>query len=93
MDFVMTREGELGARPGDVAQEAVDATATTYSKDPGINVEEHLRIQLESRGLRVARDEDLMTLAGHVRSGHPLVLGQHDGSVDGTAGSTGAGPV
>ena len=82
MDFVLTRDDELGADPGDVAQEAVDATATTYANDSGIDVGEHLRAQLSSRGLRAAREEDLEELAGHIRSGHPVRLGRHDGSVD-----------
>ena len=85
MDFVKTREEELGAPPGDVAQEAVDATATTYTKDPSIDVEEHLRLQLESRGLMTAHEEDLARIAEGIRSGHHVALGEHDGSMDGPA--------
>lgn len=82
MDFVRTREGELAAPPGDVAQEAVDATTTTYANDPGIDVAEHLRAQFSSRGLQAAREEDLSQLAQRIRSGHAVRLGHHDGSVD-----------
>lgn len=83
MEFVLTREEDLGARPEDVAQEAVDATTTTYGNDPGIDVEEHLRQQFSSRGLQAVREEDIRVLAGHIRSGRRVALGQHDGSIDG----------
>ena len=100
MDFVRTREGELGAPVTDVAQEAVDATATTYANDAGIDVEAHLRTQLESRGLRTADQAGLAALADRIRAGHASGLGRHDGSVDaaptdatgptGRTGSTGS---
>ena len=82
MDFVLTRVEDLGARPEDVAQEAVDATATTYTNDASIDVTEHLRAQLSSRGLRAAREDELEGLAAKIRSGYHVRLGEHDGSID-----------
>ena len=97
MEFVRTREGELGAPVEDVAQEAIDATATTYTNDAGIDVAAHLQTQLESRGLRTADEGDLAAIAAQIREGHSPHLGRHDGSLgaapptrtDGPTGSTG----
>jgi hypothetical protein len=84
MKFEINRPGqhELGAPIQDVAQEAVDATARTYAGDPGIDVEEHLRTQLSSRGIAAADDETVDHLAREIRAGHDVTVGQHDGSVD-----------
>jgi len=76
------RSGELDAPIGDVAQEAIDATAATYASDAGIDVEEHLSVQLRSRGLR-ADAAVLAELARDIRSGHHVREGRPDGSVDG----------
>ena len=86
MKFEVIQEGQLGAAPGDVAQEAVDAAAATYANDQGIDVAEHLRIQLASRGLRAVRDEQVEEISARLRSGHPVDLGRHDGSVDSMGG-------
>ena len=75
-------DDDLGARVEDVAQEAVDATALTYANDPAIDVEEHLREQLESRGLATTDDETLTRLAQQIRGGHPVRIGEPDGSVE-----------
>lgn len=85
MDFKLTRERDLGARAEDVAQEAVDATVTTYANDAGIDVEEHLRRQFASRGLQPLEEDEVTTLAEHIRSGRSVGLGEHDGSVEGPA--------
>ena len=70
---------DLGADVEDVAREAADATATAYTHDAGIDVEEHLRAQLASRGL-TADAATLAELARRIRSGHELDLGRPDGS-------------
>ena len=82
MEFVLTRTDDLGAPAEDVAQEAVDATATTYTNDASIDVTEHLRSQLSSRGLRTKHEEELEGLAAKIRSGYHVRLGAQDGSMD-----------
>jgi hypothetical protein len=86
MEFEMEPEvdGELGARVEDVAQEAIDATATTYTNDAGIDVDEFLRVQLSSRGIRAVNEEWLAETAHQIRSGHEIRVGEPDGSVDGS---------
>lgn len=82
MRFEIVRaEGELGGPIEDVAREAADATSTAYTRDAGIDVEEHLRSQLSSRGIAAADDETLAELAREIRSGHGPELGEPDGSV------------
>lgn len=84
MRFEIVRaQGELGAPLEDVAREAADATSTAYARDAGIDVEEHLRAQLSSRGIAAADDATLAELAREVRSGHGPDLGRPDGSVAG----------
>ncbi len=78
----MVDEGEPGAPLQDIAQEAVDATATTYTRTPEIDVEEVLRTELESRGLAADTDATLQELATAIRSGHEVRLGWHDGSIE-----------
>ena len=77
-------EGELGAPVEDVAQEAIDATATAYANyaDADIDVEQHLRAQLSSRGIRAADEEWIAEAAHEIRSGHRVSVGRPDGSVD-----------
>ncbi len=70
---------DLGAPIEDVAREAADATSTAYTHDAGIDVEEHLRAQLASRGVS-ADEEELRELAAEIRSGHGVELGHPDGS-------------
>ena len=41
MEFTPVGDGDLGAPVQDVAQEAIDATATRYARTPGIEVNEH----------------------------------------------------
>lgn len=80
MEFETDAERDPGARVEDVAQEAIDATATTYSNDPSIDVEEILRLELSSRGVRPTSEENLRELGAAIRSGHPVRVGEHDGS-------------
>ena len=75
------RTDELGAPVLDVAQEAIDATAGTYASDAEIDVEDHLRAQLSSRGLR-ADDAAVVEVARAIRSGHQVTVGNQDGSVE-----------
>ena len=74
-------EAELGAPINDVAQEAIDATATTYTSDAGIDVEQHLRAQLSSRGVE-ATEESIAEIAHQIRSGRRVSVGRPDGSID-----------
>jgi len=80
MDFTTIR-GDLGAPVEDVAQEAVDATATTYTRTPDVDVTATLREQLRGRGIDTT-DATVEELATAIRSGHEVRLGKHDGSVD-----------
>jgi len=74
-------DADLGARVEDVAQEAVDAAAVTYSNDAGIDVEQHLRAQLSSRGIKAANHDWVLEVAHAIRSGHRVQVGAPDGSV------------
>jgi hypothetical protein len=75
--------GDLSARVEDVAQEAIDAVAATYASDAEIDVDQHLRAQLSGRGIRAVSEEWLSEIAQEIRSGHPVRVGEPDGSVDG----------
>jgi len=83
MELAMNAEydGELGAPVQDVAQEAIDAVAVTYSNDSGIDVEEQLRAQLSGRGIRSADDSWVADVARQIRSGHDVQVGRSDGSM------------
>ena len=72
--------GELGARIEDVAQEAIDAVAATYASDADIDVEQHLRDQLSGRGIRAVNQDWISEVAQDIRSGHPVRVGEPDGS-------------
>jgi hypothetical protein len=74
--------GELGARVQDVVQEAIDAVSTTYTNDAGIDVEEHLRLQLAGRGVRPTDERWFAETARQIRAGHDVTIGRHDGSMD-----------
>ena len=56
-------------------QAAVDATATMYATDPGLDVEQRLRIEMQERGLDVVDDEWVSEVARRVRSGHDVRVG------------------
>ena len=75
-------EDELGAPIDDVAQEAIDATAITFTSDAGIDVEQHLRAELASRGIRAADEESVAEIAHEIRSGHHVSVGRPDGSME-----------
>jgi hypothetical protein len=80
-DIADDYDGQLGAPVEDVAQEAIDATATTYTNDAATDVEELLRAQLASRGI-ATDEESIADIAHQIRSGHPVSVGRPDGSVD-----------
>jgi hypothetical protein len=75
-------EGELGAPVEEVVQESIDAVATTYTNDAGIDVDEQLRTQLSSRGIRAVDESWLSEVAHQIRSGHHVRVGEPDGSVE-----------
>jgi hypothetical protein len=81
--FEMNPESESpgAARVEDVAQEAIDATAVKCSRDPDLDVEEELRVELRSRGINVD-DQWFAEAAQSIRSGQPPAVGEHDGSVE-----------
>ncbi|MBC2934337.1 hypothetical protein [Nocardioides sp. zg-1228] len=80
MEFTTIR-GDLGAPLEDVAQEAVDATAATYARTPGVDVAATLREHLRGRGIDTT-DATVEQLAEAIRAGREVRLGRHDGSVD-----------
>jgi hypothetical protein len=59
-----------------IVQDAVDATATDYTEDASIDVEDTVRRELAQRGLAVDDDEWVAELAHHIRSGHPVEIGE-----------------
>jgi hypothetical protein len=79
MEFTTVRE-DLGAPVRDVAQAAIDATATAYTRSPEVDVAAALRDHLHERGVDTT-DEAIEELATAIRSGHEVRLGRHDGSV------------
>ncbi len=82
MEFETIEGRDLGAPVRDVVQEAIDATATNYTRSPEIDVEETLREHLRGRGVRATDDAAVEELAHAIRSGHEVQLGEHDGSVE-----------
>ncbi len=93
MEFETIDDHELAAPVHDVAQEAVDAAATVWARSSVTDVEESLRAELRSRGLRVVEDSNLRALADDIRAGRPVRLGRHDGSVSGSVSGSVRGPV
>ena len=81
MEFRTTDRGDLGAPILDVAQEAVDATSTRYTRTPDIDVEQTLREHLHGRGVTTT-DDVVARIAEQIRSGHEVRIGAHDGSID-----------
>jgi hypothetical protein len=82
MEFETIEGRDLGAPVRDVVQEAIDATATRYTRTPEIDVEETLREQLHGRGVRATDEGAVQEIAHAIRSGHEVALGEHDGSVE-----------
>jgi hypothetical protein len=82
MQFETIHPRDLGAPIQDVAQEAVDATATRYTRTPDIDVEQTLREQLHGRGIRAIDEATITDIAVRVREGHEVRIGAHDGSVE-----------
>lgn len=76
--------GDASPLPGppDATQEAIDATATVYEGDATLDVEQHLRSELASRGIEPVEDAWVARVAEQVRRGRAPVVGEHDGSVD-----------
>jgi hypothetical protein len=57
------------------AQEAVDATATAYTEDASIDVDDQLVAELDARSVWPAVGPSVVPmLAHHIRSGHPVSL-------------------
>jgi hypothetical protein len=65
----------------DVVQEAIDATASAYTGDGDLDVEHELRLELSSRGIE-PDGQWVAETAHRIRSGHRVVVGEPDGSVD-----------
>jgi hypothetical protein len=63
-------DGEVDGDVAAVAQQAVEATATAYTEDAGVDVEERLRAELRSRGVAVVDAGSIAELAHGIRSGH-----------------------
>ncbi|WGL51014.1 hypothetical protein P5P86_13690 [Nocardioides sp. BP30] len=61
---------ETGADIAAAVQQAIDATATAYTDDARIDVEERLRGELRERGLKASDEAAIEELARDVRSGH-----------------------
>jgi ketosteroid isomerase-like protein len=72
---------DLGAVVEDVAQEAIDAVAALYTSDATIEVDQHLRAQLASRGIRSVDEGWADEVSQGIRSGHPVRVGRPDASV------------
>src|SRR3954453_12035711 len=81
-EVVRAIDGELGAPIEDVAQEAIDATATAYTTDAAIDVDEQLRVQLHARGVVAGDEERIRELAHRILSGHHVSVGRPDGSME-----------
>ncbi|HEV2796479.1 MAG TPA: hypothetical protein VGV65_02585 [Nocardioides sp.] len=82
MEFETIEGRDLGAPVRDVVQEAIDATATRYTRTPDIDVDQTLREQLRGRGVQAADDTSVGQIAHAIRSGHEVQLGEHDGSME-----------
>ena len=82
MKFETIEGRDLGAPVRDVVQEAIDATATYYTRSPDVDVDQTLREELRSRGVRATDDTSVEQIAHAIRSGHEVQLGEHDGSVE-----------
>ncbi|CAM3658851.1 Rieske (2Fe-2S) protein [Nocardioides zeicaulis] len=79
--FETIHDGDLGAPVLDVVQEAVDAASITYARTPGTDVEQTLRAELRSRGVRARSEATVHALADRIRAGGEVSVGHHDGSV------------
>ena len=75
-------EGQAEAPMEDPVQEAIDATAMAYADDAGIDVEQHLRAQLSSRGIEAHNEEWIAETGRRIRSGHRVSMGNQDGPLD-----------
>jgi len=56
-------------------QSAVDATATLYTEDAGLDISARLRIEMQQRGLDVDDDAWVAEVAKRIRSGHDVQVG------------------
>ena len=70
----MTSDPETTRQVQSATQAAVDATATAYTDDAGVDVDQRLRLELSQRGLDVDDDAWLAEVAHRVRSGHHVVF-------------------
>lgn len=78
IDTTRTTTTELGAPIQDIGQQAVDAVAFAYAGDAGMDVEDRVRHELSSRGLR-ADDAWVADAAASVRSGHSAEVDDRGG--------------
>jgi hypothetical protein len=74
-------------RPDAAVQEAIDAAAASYAGDASIDLPRNLRAELESRGVDSIDEAWLDDVTEKIRQGREVVVGEHDGSVDGGEGS------
>jgi hypothetical protein len=72
-------DGELAAPVQEVAQAAVDAVATAYAGDAGLDVEGQLTVELSRRGIRSVDPSWADEIAVRIRSGHHVRFGDPDG--------------
>lgn len=87
MNFEMDVEYDGDARVQDVVQEAVDATATTYTRDADVDVEAQLRLELADRGARVGNEAWLRDTAREIRAGHHVTVSGPGEDLSGDGGS------
>ncbi len=77
------KQDDLGARIGDVAQEAIDAVALAYAHDAATDVERRLEAEFASRGIVAADAETLDEIQRGIRAGRTPSVGRPDGSPPG----------
>ena len=70
-DAAMTQDPEP-TEVAEVVQAAVDSTATAYTRDAGLDVEERLRSELAGRGVDLDDEAWLAEAASGIRAGHSL---------------------
>jgi hypothetical protein len=73
---------DLGAPVHDVARQAVEAAAATYAGTADIDVDEQVRVQLSSRGIKRVDEAWVSEVARSIRAGHLASALQTDGSIE-----------
>ena len=64
-------------------QEAIDAAAHAYAGDASLDVERTFCTELASRGIDTSDDAWVSDVVEKLRQEREVVVGEHDGSVDG----------